>query len=217
MKEKNSQFTGSKEYLEKSFLEELSYKIWSTKGARFQADKRLKKKSKLSTISLAILSAYLIIASLISVYNINNGGNENLINYSITALSILLLVANMFENNQDYKLRANTFHNCGLELGILYSKLRTFKTLKENSTNYEIYRFCQELTENYQNVLNKYENHDPIDYDKFKTLNTDHFKELSESEIKQIKKRYNWEIYGWYTIMICLPPILIITLILFSK
>lgn len=214
-KEKKNHFTGSKEYLEKSFLEELSYKIWSTKGARFQADKRLKKKSKLSMISLAVLSAYLIIASLISVYNISNGNNENLINYSITALSILLLVVSMFENSQDYKLRANNYHNCGLELGILYSKLRIFKTLRKEPSDFEIYNFCQEMTEKYQSVLNKYDNHDPIDYDKFKTLNPNHFEELSEGNIKKIKKKYNWEICGWYSIMIILPPIIMIGLIKF--
>lgn len=33
----------SKEYLEKTFLEELNHKIWCTKGARFSADARFKK------------------------------------------------------------------------------------------------------------------------------------------------------------------------------
>lgn len=46
--ESKSIFIGSKKYLEKSFLEELNYKIWSTKGARFEADKRLTIISKMS-------------------------------------------------------------------------------------------------------------------------------------------------------------------------
>jgi hypothetical protein len=32
----------SKEYLDKTFLEELNHKIWCTKGARFNADSRFK-------------------------------------------------------------------------------------------------------------------------------------------------------------------------------
>ena len=38
----------SKDYLNKSFLEELSYKLWSTKGSRFEANKRFIKKSNIS-------------------------------------------------------------------------------------------------------------------------------------------------------------------------
>jgi hypothetical protein len=32
-----------KDYLDKTFLEELNYKIWSTKGSRFNASTRLTK------------------------------------------------------------------------------------------------------------------------------------------------------------------------------
>ena len=53
----------------------------------------------MSNISLSFLSAYLIIASLISVYNINQNSHDNIINYLVTALSILLLVASMYENS----------------------------------------------------------------------------------------------------------------------
>ena len=45
---KNEKTPKSKEYLEKTFLEELNHKIWCTKGARFSADARFKKKSKFS-------------------------------------------------------------------------------------------------------------------------------------------------------------------------
>ena len=168
-KEAKSIFSGSKEYLEKSFLEELNYKIWSTKGARFEADKRLNTISKMSNISFSILSAYLIIAGLLAVYNIQNiNANLNLINYYVTALSIIQLVVGQFENSQDYKLKAKNFHDCGLELSILYNKLRIFKTLNTQASDYTILNFCQSLSEQYQEILNKYENHQQIDYNNFK-------------------------------------------------
>lgn len=210
MTEKKNQFTGPKKYLEKSFLEELNYKIWSTKGARFKADKRLKTKAKLSNISLAIISAYLIIASLISVYNIGNEDNGNIISYAITALSILLLVVSQFENSQEYKLNARIFHDCGLELSELYNELRIFKTLKKKPSDYEIYSFSKNLSERYQTVLKNYQNHSPIDYDMFQISNLDYFDKITPSQVKKIKRRYNWEIYGWYTIMIVLTPTVII-------
>jgi hypothetical protein len=209
--EKKGIFTGSKEYLEKSFLEEINYKIWSTKGARFEADKRLTRISNMSNISFSIMSAYLIIAGLLAVYNIeNNVANLNLINYYVTALSIIQLVLAQFENSQDYKLRAKNFHDCGLELSILYNKLRTFKTLNNNASDYETLNFCKKLSDDYQSILSKYENHSPIDYDNFKISHRSYFTEIKNEDVKKINKKYWLVCYGWYVLVIVLPPIMII-------
>ncbi|CAM1352160.1 SLATT domain-containing protein [Tenacibaculum ascidiaceicola] len=208
----------SKEYLDKTFLEELNHKIWSTKGTRFSADSRFKKKSKWSNISISFLSAYLIIASLISVYNINQNSDHNIINYLVTALSILLLVVSMHENNQDYKLRASNHHNCGLELSKIYNRLRTFKTLKKEKGEKEIEDFCTEINREYQLILNKYSNHDDIDYDTFRIKNLDYFREeFTDKEITKIKRKLYWNIYGWYLLMIAGTPIMIVSLIIFTS
>lgn len=209
-------FTGSKAYLEKSFLEELSYKIWSTKGARFRADRRLTTISKMSNISFSILSAYLIIAGLLAVYNIeNNDIHLNYINYYVTALSILQLVVAQFENSQDYKLKGKNFHDCSLELSKLYNKLRTFKTLNTQVSDYTSLSFCQKLSEEYQEILNKYENHEDIDYDNFKLSQPKYFTELTPDDVKKIKRKYWWICYGWYSIIIIFPPIIILAITLF--
>lgn len=205
----NSIFAGHKEYLEKSFLEELSYKIWSTKGSRFEADKRLTIISKMSNISLSILSAYLIIASLISVYNLHSSIKIDLINYVVTSLSIILLVLSQYENSQNYNLRAKEFHNCGLELSSLYNQLRQFKTMNENASDYERRNFATKLSDEYQRILLRFENHLSIDYDNFKISHTEYFNNLSEKEKKRIKLK-NFRIrYGWYLLIIILTPILI--------
>lgn len=207
----------SKEYLDKTFLEELNHKIWCTKGTRFNADSRFKKKSKLSNISVSILSAYLIIASLFSVYNFNQNSDDNIISYLVTALSILLLVVSMHENNQDFKLRAFNFHSCGLELAEIYNRLRTFKTIEGEKSESEISDFCSEINDKYQSILNKYDNHDDIDYDTFRIKNLDYFEEVfTEKEIKKIKRKLNLNIYGWHLSMIIITPLIIIALIIFA-
>jgi hypothetical protein len=211
MEEKKGIFTGSKEYLEKSFIEELNYKIWSTKGTRFEADKRLTRISNISNISFSIMSAYLIIAGLLAVYNIENDSeNLKLINYYVTALSIIQLVLAQYENSQDYKLRAKNFHDCGLELSILYNKLRTFKTLNNNVSEYETLNFCKKLSDEYQSILSKHENHLPIDYENFKISHRSYFTEINDEDLKKINKKYWLVCYGWYVLVIVLPPILII-------
>ncbi len=203
-------FTGSQEYLEKSFLEELNYKIWSTKGARFQADRRLTTISNMSNISFNILSAYLIIAGLLAVYNIeNDDANLNLVNYYVTALSIIQLVVAQFENSQDYKLRAKNFHDCSLALSTLYNKLRTFKTLNSTATENEILIFCENLSIEYQTILALYQNHNKIDYEKFMLTKLSYFDKLKKKDVKRINRQYWWECYGWYSLIIILPPVFI--------
>ncbi|WP_394675343.1 SLATT domain-containing protein [uncultured Chryseobacterium sp.] len=209
-KDPDSIFTGVKSYLEKSFLEELNYKIWSTKGARFEADKRLKIVSRTSNISLSILSAYLIIAGLISVYNLKSNLNFDFINYIVTALSIILLVLSLHENAQDYKLRANNFHNCSLELSTLYDRLRIFKTLTHEPTLEEKKDFAINLSNEYFLILSKYENHISIDYKNFQLNHKEYFTKISSKDELLITLKNQWIRYGWYTLLIFGVPALII-------
>ncbi|GAB2612123.1 hypothetical protein GCM10026987_07210 [Belliella aquatica] len=124
------------DYLDKTYLEELNYKIWSTKGARFHASQRLLKISQLSNLCTSLFSVYLIALGLLSVYNVYNSTfiSTNTLAYSTTCLSILLLVFTQTENSKDYNKKANEFHKCALELSKLYNSLRIFKTLNENLT-----------------------------------------------------------------------------------
>ncbi len=212
----DSIFNGSKSYLEKSFLEELNYKIWSTKGARFEADKRLKIISRMSNISLAILSAYLIIAGLISVYNLKSNLDFDFINYIVTALSIILLVLSLHENAQDYKLRANNFHSCGLELSILYDKLRIFKTLSAVKTVEEKESFAKQLSKDYNVILSKYENHISIDYKNFQLNHREYFTKIDSTKEWQIILHNYWFRYGWYSLIIIGVPSLLIAVSIFT-
>lgn len=81
------------DYLEKTFLEELNYKIWSTKGARFGANQRLIKMSRLSNLCSSLFSVYLVTVGLLSVYSLYNSEvvNENILAFSVTCLSIISL------------------------------------------------------------------------------------------------------------------------------
>lgn len=121
----------------------------------------------------------------------------------------------MYENNQDYKLRAYIYHNCGIELSEIYNKLRIFKTLKDSKSQSEILEFCTEINREYQIILNKYENHDDIDYDTFRINNLLYFEdELTRKQATKIKRKLRWSIYGWYVVMIIITPIIILALIM---
>ncbi len=166
-----------KKHLDKDFLEELKHKIWSTKGTRFTADSRMKTIAKYSTLSISFISAYLIIFGLISVYNLYNPNaiNSNVIAFTITALSILVLVFSLLENSQNYPVKAKNFHDCALDLADLYNKLQNYKSYEKDANGKETLEFCRELQKEYQNILRRYDNHDPIDNKKFRMKHPDYY------------------------------------------
>lgn len=204
------------DYLNKTFLEELNYKIWSTKGSRFNASTRLSKMARWSNFALTMLSVYLTAVGLLSVYNISVSTDkldENLIAYSITCLSILVLVLGQIESAKDYSMKAKEFHNCGLELSKIYNDLRIYKTLKENQTLADNEQFARKISDAYQRVLEKHENHQAIDNDKFKTTKAK-YHEMNWFDVSIINIRYYLKTIFIFHLLIFLPPIIIITLLL---
>lgn len=204
------------DYLDKTFLEELNYKVWSTKGSRFNASTRLTKIARWSNFSLTMLSVYLASVGLLSVYNINVSTgklDENLIAYSITCLSILTLVLGQIENAKDYTMKAKEFHNCGLELSKIYNDIRIYKTLTENQTIVEKEKFAKKISDEYQRILEKHDNHQQIDNDKFKTTKAK-YHEMNNWDVFVINIRYYIRTIFVYHLLIFLPPIIIITLLI---
>ncbi|WP_143885105.1 SLATT domain-containing protein [Chryseobacterium binzhouense] len=203
-----------KDYLDKTFLEELNYKLWSTKGIRFGASTRLTQTANLSNLSINLLSVYLTAVGLLGVYNLHfNQLNEDLIAYSITSLSILALVFGQIENAKDFSVKSKEFHDCGLELSEVYNELRIYKTLTENQTIKDKEIFAKKISDQYQNILERYENHLKIDNELFKTK-TAKYHLLSNYDVFKIKIEYYFRTKFVYHFLIVFPPIIIIILLL---
>lgn len=197
-------------YLDNDFFKELNYKLWSTKSSRFLANKRLKLKAKISNFSISLISAYLIAAALLSVYEINK--ENNYINYLITVLSILLLVVSQYENSKNYNLNAYIFHNSGLNIAKLYNEFRIFKTMNLEATEYQRRIFIKDITTRYQSILDTTPNHDDIDYNKFileriKTFEKDYPNKIRSKHKLKTKLEYFYDVYFWYIIILSLPII----------
>lgn len=206
-----------RDYLNKTFLEELNYKIWTTKGCRFNASSRLTRTSKLSNLSMNMISVYLTAVGLLTVYNISSKIiDDNLLAYLITSLSILALVFNQIESAKDYTLKAKEFHNCGLELSEIYNKLRIFKTLRENVSIQEKTQFTEEISDKYQKVLEKYENHLSIDNKIFK-VRTAKYHELNFFQVIGLSINYYFHSYLLYHLLIIVPAILITLLLIYRN
>ncbi|MEQ8470687.1 MAG: SLATT domain-containing protein [Marinoscillum sp.] len=196
------------DYMDKTYLEELNYKIWSTKGARFQAHQRLSRTARLSMISSSLLNAYLIVAGLLSVYNIYNESavSDNLMAYVITSLSILLLVFTQVEGSKRYEVRAKEFHDCALALSRLYDQLRIFKTPKTNTSEKEKISFAEQLTDKYEDILARTDNHHANDFNLFRTKKPDYHL-LKPRQVWLIKARSYFTSYFFYHLLIGSPVV----------
>lgn len=190
--------------------QELNLKLWSTKGARFQADKRCSHLSRLSQFSTSLLTAYVIIIGLMPYFLRSSltGDAGDFVNYLSTAISIILLAYSLIESFQEYGLQAHLFHQCGLSIAKLYNRLRQAKGLPDERKISDL----RAISEEYDDILGRYENHENLDFEVFQTMKPDWF-QLSPMRCRFIRFKYFIKVrFRHYAIMI-LPPLVIVWII----
>lgn len=180
-------------------------KMWKTKSARFNAHARLLTKHWLSTTATAILSFYLIVASLIPlVYeaNLPPAGSKFLAVITLV-ISILLIIVTLIESARNYHGEADRMHKCALSISEIYNRLQamTLDFADQNRIS---------LNEDYSNVLLKYEiNHKDIDFIRFQIAFSD------DLNIRGAQRAWNiakyiilWLAeYSMYIVIIAAPPL----------
>ncbi len=148
--------------------EELYHKLWTTKGARFYAHKRLLKKSKLSNQTIGYLTAYVIIINLLGIYHFDKIIlSGQFISFATTALSILILVFSQIEASFEYNLRAEKYHDCAKAIGKLYLELRDIM-LSQTLSDPEKETEYKKVANVYAGIIERFDNHDFIDFQNFK-------------------------------------------------
>lgn len=196
--------------LKDNFEQELNYKLWSTKGARFEASTRNLIQKKLSSQSVGFLSAYLIVINIVHIYNLSFWRLDvtaNDVAFASTAFSVLILLYSQLESAEDHGVKAEKFHSCALEIGELYNKLRLSKS---HETEEEKRVRIREISNEYDLVLRKYENHKPIDREKL-ILNKYHYHGLNWLERFMGHVKYYFFVKLKYHVLIWGPLILFLT------
>lgn len=201
------------DYLHGEFHRELNYKLWSTKGARFIAARRMKVKASVSLWAISMMSFYLIIFSLIPAYsNPYHLPIElpylSLINVS---LAVFVLMLSQILNRSDLQRRSDDYHKCALEIAKLYNKLRTEKTMSNGAVTKD---FVEAITNKYDDLLDRYENHEQIDFDLFRAKRPkykDHNILTWKIPVYYLKY-YFWTLFGYHC-LIFLPLISLLWLL----
>ncbi|MBS7825261.1 SLATT domain-containing protein [Wohlfahrtiimonas chitiniclastica] len=139
-------------------MKELSEKIFWTRLARIEAERRL-----LANLFHAelILVWYALISVGVSIYSL---AHENEISQTYWVIfSVLTLACSLYVNTQSYKERAMRIKICYEKLDVLYHRA---KTAEDNSstTSYHM----EQLHKKYTRILDICENHLPKDYHRAK-------------------------------------------------
>lgn len=144
---------------EKGKFKELYRRVEVTCKSRYNASTRLQWQHTLSQWTIAILSMGLIVISLISFSDIEVRFSGDYVHVMQVIFASLVLTYSLLIGTENFSQRSEKLHRCGLELGRLLRTLKPYKEgEKSDDSKYE------ELQGKYYDVLEKYENHTPVDF-----------------------------------------------------
>jgi hypothetical protein len=153
----------------------LANKLWFTFKARIRAQERL---SNNDFHSQLLLVWYVLVSAILSVIVIrypNCLGEDTDVISAI--LSVVLLVLSLLVTNRDFKGRAFAMRQNYLDIQSLYNAL----TLQNQPT-----RSTEEISENYQKILNESENHCEIDDKYFRVFQKETTRPASYREMAEV-------------------------------
>lgn len=143
--------------MESCVFSELNRRVMVTSKARYSASRRLAFKNKTSQWTLALLSVALILIPLISASGMPVNFDSKYIDVMQIIFAVLVLTYSLLLATGDFSARSVKIHRCGMELGRLARKIMPYEG-KDDAKKYE------EFYNEYYNCLEKYENHEEVDY-----------------------------------------------------
>jgi hypothetical protein len=138
-------------------LHELLRRTKITTKSRYRASERLERHHKLSQWTVSMISAALVFIPLVQTFGIAAGIEAIYLNATQATLAVLVLVYSLLLGQENFISRAQAMHRNGIELGRFARKLAGKGDTIPDAEYFQ-------LAEDYYNILDKYENHKPIDY-----------------------------------------------------
>jgi hypothetical protein len=187
-------------------IERWHKKLWETKGCRFNASRRLEHRDKWSKICITAISIYILLINLLIVIpEIDKLIPVDWITYSTICLSIVVLAISLSIDSKNYKIRAGSYHECGRKVNKVYDDVCLLKnaTLTVNEVS------IREIQSDYYAILDRYENHSPIDFHKFRVQNINEYPHIKYKPIYEVwtNLKYYWSAFGIYFLIVSSPII----------
>lgn len=139
-------------------FEELYDRIHKTTACRFFAHDRLKAHHNASLWTITFFSMGLIFIPLLQSFGLEMRFSSNYTNFIQVVLAIVILVISILLNMTNFSVRADRMHQCGMILNSLARKVHRHINEDKSGDSYE------GLVKEYDAVLQRFENHSPLDY-----------------------------------------------------
>lgn len=199
----------------KPWNEELTEKLWISKGVRFRAAKRCLVKARWSQLAIAFLTSYIIILSTLPYY-LKDGPqvlSQNVLTFITTATSIVLLAYTLMETGNNYPLQAYKFQQCAIQLSEVYNAARATTLLPPTAERSDE---LKRIAGAYENIMHAYENHESIDYRTFRLYYPNMY-ESTPSLRFRTWSRYYFSTLFVYHVLVALPPLVVTSLYLLPR
>lgn len=195
------------------FAEDLLRQVWTTKGARFNAHRRLRSQGKQSILAISLLSSYVLIITLLTVFPaITLSDFQSQLSFGTLAMAILILVLSVLEGAKEYALRGERMHQCAIELSGLYADIKL--ECEKHADKVSVSSFIPAAAKRYQEILARTaENHEILDYKYFQSQYPSEF-DLTKLQVFVTKTLWLIRVYGFHMLLIWAPPVIGVLLFL---
>lgn len=159
----------------RNVFDELYRRVFTTSRSRFCAARRLEASYKWAQWTVTLASVALIVIPLIQTLSLPSRLNPTLLNLLEVFFAIVILAFSLLTSADNYLVKADRMHRGALELARVYKALEPYRKKGGNLHLYE--QYCSR----YDDILAKYENHEPIDYLAFTLTRPDMFYDTRRS------------------------------------
>lgn len=139
-------------------FEELYDRVQKTATSRFYAHDRLKSHHNASLWTITFFSMGLIFVPLIHTFGLESRFSPAYSSFIQVVLAIVILVISVILNMTNFSVKADRIHQCGMILNAFSRRVHRHINDRSDSTTYDA------LVKEYDDVLQRYDNHTPIDY-----------------------------------------------------
>lgn len=176
-------------------------KIWNTRGARFNAFRRVKRIDEWSNRAIITFSVYLVgLNCVVFIDSLSESFDADTVTVVNVILSAFILALSIYINAKDHKVEYLSHHECGKKLGRVYNAISSYVDKEEYNADIE------ELVNQYQSIIEGYRfNHEPEDWDYF--LYTTNQVKYSEYQVARILYQYKYRPILFYFFIIITPPL----------
>ena len=188
--------------------ETLHTNIWITRGARLETCDRLKAMHNLSVASVTFASVYVIGLSLAQALLPLDDPARTWLALITIVTGVAILAMTLLEAGKSYEVRAYQFHQGVLALHQVMARARQL-TAPDDVSRQEEFKTTERA---YHQILQEIgENHETIDWERFKMRNPKDFK-TGRCAATWLKTRWWVRFYARYVAIIVSPPLAVLIL-----